>query len=100
MPMRNTPQIFDLSGVRGRRIQSLQRFYGTYWPPTLQTSSTLVKEPLKSLKSHTVTVEMETPRRAPVGESVVVDGLELIGFITGAAGRVAAFDVEPVVPLD
>ena len=70
------------------------------WPPTLQTSSTLVKEPLKSLKSHTVTVEMETPRRAPVGESVVVDGLELIGFITGAAGRVAAFDVEPVVPLD
>jgi hypothetical protein len=43
---------------------------------------------------------METPRRAPVGETVVVDGLELIGFITGAAGRVAAFDVEPVVPPD
>ena len=71
-----------------------------YWPPTLQTSSTLVKEPLKSSKSHTVTVEMDTPRRAPVGESVVVEGLELIGFITGAAGKVAAFDVEPVVPLD
>jgi hypothetical protein len=68
--------------------------------PTLQTSSTFVEEPLKSSKSHTVTVEMETPRRAPVGESVVVDGLELIGFIIGAAGRVAAFDVEPVVPLD
>ena len=90
---------YDLSGVRGRRIK-VSSASMAYRPPTLQTSSTFVKEPLKSSKSHTVTVEMETPRRAPVGESVVVDGLELIGFITGAAGRVAAFDVEPVVPLN
>jgi len=52
-----------------------------YWPPILQTSSTLGNEPLKSVKSHTVTVEIETPRRAPLGESVVVTGLELTGFI-------------------
>jgi hypothetical protein len=52
------------------------------------------------LKSHTVSVEMETPRRAPAGESVVVVGLELIGFITGAAGKTGAFDVEPAMPLD
>ena len=56
------------------------------------------------MKSHTVMVEMEVPRRAPVGESVVVAGLELTGFITGAT-KVGAFevdvvDVRPVVPLD
>ena len=36
-----------------------------YWPPILQTSSTLGNEPLKSVKSHTVIVEMELLRRAP-----------------------------------
>jgi hypothetical protein len=75
-----------------------------YWPPTLQTSSTLGKEPLKSVKSHTVTVEIETPRRAPLGESVVVTGLELTGFITGAAKvgafEVGVFDVTPLIPPD
>jgi hypothetical protein len=75
-----------------------------YWPPILQTSSTFGNEPLKSVKSNTVMVEMEVPLRAPVGESVVVAGLELTGFITGAE-KVGAFevdvvDVRPVVPLD
>ena len=74
------------------------------WPPILQTSSTLGKEPLKSVKSHTVTVEIETPRRAPLGESVVVTGLELTGFITGAAKvgafEVGVFDVTPLIPPD
>ena len=75
-----------------------------YWPPTLQTSSTLGKAPLKSVKSHTVTVEIETPRRAPLGESVVVTGLELTGFITGVAKvgafEVGVFDVTPLIPPD
>ena len=31
---------------------------------------------------------MELPRRAPVGGSVVIVGLELTEFITGAAGKV------------
>ena len=75
-----------------------------YWPPILQTSSTLGNEPLKSVKSHTVIVEMELLRRALVGESVVVTGLELTGFITGAAKvgafEVGVFDVTPLIPPD
>jgi hypothetical protein len=35
-----------------------------------------------------VIVEMELPRRAPVGESVVIVGLELTEFTTGATGKV------------
>ena len=75
-----------------------------YWPPILQTSSTLGNEPLKSVKSHTVIVEMELLRRAPVGESVVVTELELTGFITRAAKvgafEVGVFDVTPLIPPD
>jgi hypothetical protein len=41
-------------------------------------------QPLKSVKSHTVIVEMELPRRAPV----VIVGLELTEFTTGATGKV------------
>jgi hypothetical protein len=40
-----------------------------------------------------MTVEIETLWRAPVGESAVVVGLELTGFITGAAGKLGPFEV-------
>jgi hypothetical protein len=47
---------------------------------------------------------MELLRRAPLGESVVVTGLELTGFITGAAKvgafEVGVFDVTPLIPPD
>jgi hypothetical protein len=83
---------------------SARQAHQAYWPPILQTSTTFGNEPLKSVKSHTVTVEMELLRRALVGESVVVTGLELTGFITGAAKvgafEVGVFDVTPLIPLD
>ena len=59
---------------------------------------------LESLRDVPAVKEMELLRRAPVGESVVVTGLELTGFITGAAKvgafEVGVFDVTLLIPPD